>query len=230
MSTDTDVSLTNPGPGYHAFKPVHEKIFDLIEAITDNFGSDDAFSARVEGIEHRSRDGFMAFTDGGWRGIVSNGIYPGSGSVPRLIQKYVDADQKYCEDSFREEHDMSEGEEPDYDSQVWQDHAANWEMAEQDEWFVYIKAYYYRPGNHRNGGDESNVYFAVSINDDFGYGRESISWISSEVDHIIWSETVAVTDLTDEKLEELKQAAIAAYASSFGPGITTETTTEGAPS
>jgi hypothetical protein len=216
--------LDPTGPGDEAYKPVHEAVLEWVTEVTDSLASD-ALLSRVEEIEWRAYDGFMPHTAGGWRGVIYNDLY--HGGLPKIIEPYLEQDQKMCADQFLSDREIELpegtdlwawiGEQPAEVREAWEQFSSEWEQNDGDSpWFVYVKAYYFAAGSYGNDTGEDEVFFALTVNDDFGYGRESVPWLGKPVDHEVWTSTVPVADLhgtptAEEKFEQLRDELFKAW-------------------
>lgn len=103
--------------------PIESNVRAMFERIAERFGglSGYGMETEVQDVEHTSYDGFIPFTNGGFRVMamddLSNG--EGSGNLPKMLQKYVDQSHKDAAADFirdREElnaaFEASESEDP----------------------------------------------------------------------------------------------------------------------
>jgi hypothetical protein len=70
-------------------------MFERIAEVFDGF-SGYGMDTKPEPIEHNAYDGFMPFTNGGYRVMSMDDLSQcaGSGNIPKLIQPYIDSAQK----------------------------------------------------------------------------------------------------------------------------------------
>ena len=80
-----------------------DEIRDLIEDVCDGVGYD-AYYHDVNPISAESYSGFIAFTDGGWDGVVTFGFHGEEAWSTDAIRPYVERDHDECVAAFRSEH------------------------------------------------------------------------------------------------------------------------------
>lgn len=207
-------------------KPEHttdimEDVREMIEEVTESIGND-AWSCRVEEIESKSRDGFIAFTDGGWNGCVTFGFHQEVSWVVDQIKPFVERDQIQMFDQFLEERgalgEVIEPRQPDAEPNwelvdqhpEWEEFRDGWGQEDDTAWFVYVRAIFYDQDNHRNVSGEDEFQFCLGINDDFNYGRDSISWCKGGSTWV-WERNVAVSEITPELLAEIQREFLEAW-------------------
>lgn len=213
-----------------AFAAVDNLVKDWCEEVsedTSQFG--DAYDYKLEPVEHESRSGFIAFTNGGWDGIVfaSLGSAYSSGDTPKVIQPYLDSALKEAEEEFDREHGegtvkaiyawgddpaqlpLIEGvRQPDHPLQEeWWEFQDEW-LRSGDTYFYKVRALYFDSDNSRNESGEPEVFFAVGVNTDFEYGRDHIAWAGGQQTQWVWEKNVKVADITPELIETFKKEAM----------------------
>lgn len=177
---------------------------DVIEIIGDG-----AFRTIVSEIETEEYPGFIPPTDGGYSAAAHFGLHNETARATKPIAPFVEADEKACTAEYLVRTGLAE---IDYDDEEWQEFASEWEQNEDgNTWFVYVRAIYYAAGHYRNDTGEDEVFFFLGVNDDFEYGRDHIEWAPGVGTKDVWSETVKVTDLTEEKFTELRAVLLQAW-------------------
>jgi hypothetical protein len=101
-------------------------------------------------------------------------------------------------------------------AQKYQD---NYESGDDEEFFLHYRAIYYSKDNSRNESGEDEIYFFSAVNVDFGYGRDSRSWLkcygaNPNQHRNEYSRNVLLSELTpelvktiaDEMLENFKNS------------------------
>lgn len=216
--------------GPDQFADVAELVRDFVETVADDIkGQEECWGeANIEEVEHESRSGFCAYTNGGFDCCIASdlGHVYGSGSVPADLQKYVDSDladikiewNKANPDHeyddifaptpeelgqlalFDDGHRFTEAEH--WKEKYWE-FESEW-MSEGNTYFYKIRALYFAPENSSNETGEREVYFLAGLCTDFEYGRDSGT---------IWKyeKTVKAADITQELIDEMKTAALAAF-------------------
>ena len=184
----------------------YEKVQDKFELYP--YGAADS----VEEIESKSRDGFMAFTDGGFRGqgfsscysLYSSGYYTW---LPKKAEKAVEsmywANHEYAVEEFKKEYpdiyDELNGE-IDYHSLYSAGYGSEAErldervrdMAEEDTIMFEIGVFYYEPSNYRNDfKGEHSCYVFTAVNWESPYHRSKPQWEESK------SEQFSFNDMRD---------------------------------
>lgn len=78
-------------------------VTEVLEGV-EQFG--DVYGTKIDEVENRSRDGFIAFTDGGFDGwgYATLRDAQGSGAIPTAVQGYVDQALKDAEQAWDEKH------------------------------------------------------------------------------------------------------------------------------
>lgn len=217
------------------FAKVDAKVKTWVTEIIDHF--DQMGNARVSEIENQSRDGFWAWTEGGWDGVIYDDLYyrVGAGTVPAMLQATADSVQKDCAADWNEQNPehpyetlfgrttedegqqrlsgmtSTEAEADEAHRNAFYEFENRW-MSEGLSFFWKIRAIYYDVGNSKNVTGKPEVLFCVGLNDDFEYGRDSIGWLRSPSNggpgsHWLWEKTVMVHRLTPKRLEKLGKEA-----------------------
>ena len=185
-------------------------IHDLIEQITDSIGSD-AYFSRVEPIEYRSVPGFIPYTEGGLNGIVTFGFYQEYALSCKIIEPFVIRDYEEQRVEFRRQHELTDDADV-YDHPEWEDFQTEWEQSDEgSEWFVYVRAILFGTDNSRNETGEDEVCFIAMVNDDFGYGRDSIGYAPGG-SHDFYERTVKLSEVTADLLSEIQGEMLKAWA------------------
>lgn len=191
--------------------PAFESVAELIEEITDSIGRD-AWSARVDTIEFEHVPGFIPWTDGGWNGCITFGMHDETAWGCKLIRPFVEHDWELMQAEFRTEHELAGDIELDYDTHPeYEDFVTRWEQDDDSCWFVYVRAIVYGEGHHKSESGKAEVLFCFAVNDDFNYGRDSISWLGGVGSHWLWERTVIVDEITPEVLDEIRTAMFQAW-------------------
>lgn len=218
---------------------IGEAVSDIIDTLShwDEAGvygtNIDDRTGQVDRIEHRSRDGFIPRTNGGWNGMAYVSFNQGRYGTWKCMDGYYDRDYRDMAESFhREQGDGAEHEdhvaafeavieaerrkadEPllpgmpreyaeNMPAHKWRD---GWENEGDDcSFFLVVRAIYYLPGNHRCETGEPEVYFFAGVNLDFDYGRDSIAWAGGDqYAKPEYSLTIPLAQVTPEKLAEVK--------------------------
>lgn len=183
-------------------------IEEWVRQTTDNVGLD-AYGYDVSPISSESYDGFIAFTDGGWDGIVTFGLHSEETYRIPLIAKVEEADYAWCREEFVKLHGITDEEVDDHDE--WEDFRMEWEMNDDSCWFMKVRAIFYEAENRRNETGQDEVLLCVGINDDFNYGRDSVgAWAGNIGTHWTWERTIPLADVTPELLAECQAEALKA--------------------
>jgi hypothetical protein len=198
-------------------------------------GFDDVYGVNLDEVENRSRDGFIAFTDGGFNGVglgsMSYGY--GSGCAPQAIQPYIDSalkdiekdwDERHPEHTVawiyasEEEHPTLPGITPSREREHWREKFHEFEhesMSEGGTYFYKVRVLFYDTDNSSNESGEPEAFFMVGINTDFEYGRDTIPWLtcygqSPHCTKWLWEKTVKIRDLNPRRIASLTRQAIKA--------------------
>lgn len=185
-----------------------ETMQELIETVTDAIGSD-AYSTRVEPIEDKCVPGFIPFTNGGWNGVCNFTLNSDAGRSVPIINKYVQRDEEECVRCFMAENDI-ENESDIYDHPDWESYADSWN-SDDATWFVYVRACYFTPDNHRNRSGEPEWSLGVAINTDFDYGRDHVAYAGGACNHWIWEREILDSEVTPALLAEMKTEMMKAW-------------------
>lgn len=199
-----------------------QDVLDEIEGFNDVHG------VSLDEVENRSRDGFIAFTDGGFNGIgtATMSAAHGAGVTPQAIQPYLDSVLRDVREAWDSEH-------PDHPvSWLWEneevEHAAMREplkqafyeaedaaLSEGGAYFYKVRVLFYDRDRSSNETGEPEAFFMVGINTDFEYGRDTIPWLScyGKSPHCtkwLWEKTVKIRDLNARRIASLTRQAIKA--------------------
>ena len=193
------------------FDVLKEQIDDAIEELPREYEQSENFKG--EEVESKSRDGFMAFTNGGyeatWFEYISQ--FSGSGnSLPTAqldaeMQRQVDYQYKNAKDRFVEEYpeiveelgeeniDYNSLQEAGYESEAEQ--LSEWEMDfdGDDSIMCEIGAYYYDTENYRGVDGKDTIRLFGVVNLESPYHRRGNLEDSYDI------------DITFDSIEELKE-------------------------
>lgn len=214
---------------------VSDDLRDVVAAVLDSAEGWNAYNPRIEAVETAARSGFVPFTDGGWDGRITAGVYgsQGGGYLPKCLDAFASDDyaakvaayvaETYPAETFADGEAAArfERDVQSYDTAPDAYHKAEafengWQ--EQDSEFYYdARALLFGPENTRNETGEAEVYLFAGVNVDFEYGRDSVPWLACygsnpNMHRGEWSRTVKVSDLTPEVLAECQAAMIDALA------------------
>jgi len=158
---------------------------------------------KVQHIEHKSYDGFIAFTNGGLDlmlltdlgTVYSSGTGPANEKVSNQLDKIIASSQQDALESFVQENKTvlqglypdADLDNPTYDIINYHDlyNIKQGELAEtlseiESEWFTeggtfwyQFRVIYYSADNARNETGKDEMYFLAGTNLDFEYGRDS---------------------------------------------------------
>lgn len=150
-------------------KKVEELIKDALENVVIPYENHDF---TVDEVEHKHRDGFIPFTNGGFTLSATSdlGLAHDSGSYPTVIGEYIESSVKDARESY-------EGE--NYDTDDYYDHEHNW-LAEGGAFWYEIRVLYYSKNNRRNISGQDEILVLAGVNTDFEYGRDKGLQISFE--------------------------------------------------
>lgn len=177
----------------------------FVEGVCNNLqGFEDVYGTEVEPVETEAYDGFIPYTDGGYDGVAFGllSYAYGSGSAPAAIQPYIDSSIKDAEEEFHREHGITVEElyqqrsdmwkeweqpalpgieKPTYPPEpelleTWHEMEDSW-LSEGGTYYYKVRVLFYRPDNYRNKSGDYEVRIFAYLNTDFGYGRDSISWL-----------------------------------------------------
>jgi hypothetical protein len=206
-----------------------------LDVLAEVEGFEDVYSTKVSEVENRSRDGFIAFTDGGFAGIgtaTMDAAY-GSGCVPEAIKPYLDREIKDIEEAWNEKHPehpvdwIYASDEPhptlpgipaSTEREHWREKFYDFEhesMSEGGTYFYKVRVVFYDRSNSSNETGEPEAFFMVGINTDFEYGRDSIPWLrcygrDPQCTKWLWEKTVKIKDLSPRRIASLTRQAIKA--------------------
>lgn len=203
--------------------PFHEKIRELFADRVDDL-DEFGLSPEVQDVEHKSRDGFFPFTNGGLSVMIMNDLANvwGSGeSFPPEVQadidKAIDYSLECAMDSFIDvyhadldriygttnpeelKEKISYHDLYDKDAGSLAEKLSEYEhtcLTEGSEFWLVLRAFYFSADNNRNNSGEDEIYFHAGVNTDFTYGRDKGLIIT-------FDRNVKVSELTDDMLEEI---------------------------
>ena len=170
---------------------LEEKLNDAFEEIASDYellGSEDG----GEEVEYKSRDGFMAFTNGGYSvtGITDVSFLVGSGkglptdSLQKEIDRVDTEGYENATEEFKKKYPeiVAElGEDNIYYNELYDKgyvNEAEWLSEAERSWsdisvLFKLSAYYYEPGNYHSDAPKSDsVYVKYAVNTDYEYHRE----------------------------------------------------------
>ena len=159
----------------------------------------------VEPVESQSRDGFIAYTDGGWDGVAYAELNyaHGSGHVPAAVKPAIESTLRDAAEAFADKHGITEAEMDQWEADErarlalpalpgmepvdkHPNHPLReqlWEM--QDSWmmeggtyFYKCRVMFYEADNYRNDSDVPMVRLFAYLNTDYEYGRDHIPWLT----------------------------------------------------
>lgn len=205
--------------------PFDSKISDLFEEHAEEL--DEFGLGRVpERINHEGYDGFIPYTNGGWRCMIMDDLSRvwGSGSTyaeepQKVIRQGIDYSLDCAIESFIEEyhaalralygfgdkealkevvnyHNLYERGESGLAEKL-SEHE-NTSLSEGGEFWVEFRAHYYAADNNRNETGEDEICFIAGVNTDFEYGRDSGLQVTYE-------RTFTVAELANLDLAEIVQ-------------------------
>lgn len=218
------INDTKTGPEHFAdvAELVRKFVADVSEPISEQdevYGNGD-----ITEIEHRSYDGFIAYTNGGLESCLpaDMSMAYSAGDWPVDLQVYIDQDldsvkNQWNEDNPDHQYDAifaptleEQGQQNAFGpvtSNKWRetywDFESEW-MREGGTYFYKIRAIYYAADNSRNETGEREIYFMAGLCLDFEYGRDKGT---------IWKydRTVKAADLTPELIDEMVKDALEAF-------------------
>lgn len=168
---------------------------------------DDCYGhVQIEPVESQSRDGFIAYTDGGWDGVAYAELSyaHGSGHVPAAVKPAIESSLDDAAEAFAEENGITVEEMNQWEADesarlampalpgmepadTFVNHPlreALWEQ--QDDWlreggtyFYKCRVMFYDAANSRNDSDVPMVRLFAYLNTDYEYGRDHIPWMSA---------------------------------------------------
>ena len=206
-------------------------VTEVLEAVEDFH---DVYGTNLSEVENRSRDGFIAFTDGGFDGIGMATLRDaeGSGAIPEIIRPYLESAQKDAEKDWDEAHPdhpiswiyadeppqgVLPGIEPSREREHWRQEwheFSDQHIGEGGTYFYKVRVLFHGD-RHDSESGEPEVLFCVGINTDFEYGRDHIPWLrcygrDPNCTKWVWEKTVKVADLTEEMVEQFIDEAVKA--------------------
>ena len=220
------------------FQNVLDLCRQFSEEVLENLQSREfIYDYTINEVENKSRDGFVAFTDGGFDGIGYADLRSawGSGDAPKVIQPYIDRDLEECKTEWDEQnpehtyewifdYEANENERKQMNlafvesyhptkRECWQEKYWDFEnewLSEGGTYFYKARVLFFDEGASRNVSGEPEAYFMVGINTDFEYGRDYISWAGGSQTDWVWEKNVPVKDLTPDLIESMIEEATSA--------------------
>ena len=177
-----------------------EKLQEAMDDLPENYGG--CVDTMVQPIEHKSYDGFIPFTNGGFELTVPTDLMSmyGSGSGPsnkkidEYLQGVIESSQQDALESFVQENKPvfeelfpdADLENPTYylinyhklydmDQGALAEQLSEYEhsyMTEGSTFFYQLRAQYYSADNIRNESGDDEIVFIAGVNTDFEYGRD----------------------------------------------------------
>jgi hypothetical protein len=220
------------------FEPALDLARNFVTEVLEELESSEyIYSSNVDEVENKSRDGFMAFTEGGFEGIGYADLRSdyGTGNAPKVIQPYIDSSLKDAQTYWDEENpehlyewifdneadeiaktqlSMLEGYNPT-PREVWAEKYYEYEdesLQEGGTYFYKARVLFYDEDNRRNETGEPEAYFMIGINTDFEYGRDNISWAGGNQTEWLWEKNIPIKDLTQELIDTFVEEANKAFA------------------
>lgn len=156
----------------------------VLDFMTDEFRDCPSFyenygrccDTQPEPIEHRSYDGYIPYTNGGFQMLLMSDIYTsiGSGSFPESLRVELDRVQEQCEQDYRSDNDIAEEVGIDYGSDTDFHEYEQSYLTEQSEFWYTLRVSYHTSDNDRlpehKGKDK--LHIMAGVNTDYGYGRD----------------------------------------------------------
>ena len=157
----------------------------------------------VEKIPHKSYDGFIPFTNGGYElSFMSDlSLACGSGSHSKLITPYIESCLSDALKWFKDENPkFNETNQDDPLRDAFNDYQHEW-LSEGGEFWYQLRVIFFAADNHRNITGKDEIYIISGTNTDFSYGRDSGLQTA-------YKKTLKVDGLTCKRLKEVIQDAI----------------------
>jgi hypothetical protein len=207
---------------------VKEGVTEAIDEVASKFESE----PRVDAIEHKSRDGFMAFTEGGYLGdfmtnlgyLSGTGVGIGDAETQAKLDGFIAQTYESALESFKEAHadeikdipedklnyhdlyELGKGDLAERLSEIESDAQNDWSIVGS------IGVNYFAPDNTRNQSKKPEFYVYAVVNWETPYHRSGSAFRqntghSMETEKVIFEE-----DIVAETPEQLKAALTAALA------------------
>lgn len=203
---------------------IETKFQDAMDDLPENYGG--CIDTQVQPINHKSYDGFIPFTNGGFDLTVPTDLMSmyGSGSGPanEIVSKQLDTiietSQREALEQFVQENKSvfeelfpdADLDKPSYDVINYHDlydmdqgnlaeqlsEYENEYMTEGSTFFYQLRAIYYSADNARNESGEDEILFLAGTNLDFEYGRDKGLEVSYE-------KCVPLEGLTTEQVDTI---------------------------
>lgn len=173
----------------------HRQLFNAYEI----FG----YPEDVEVIPHKSCDGFIPYTNGGYAlSFMSDlSLAWGSGSHSKVVAPFI---KSSLEDSLKwfksENPTFDETNENDHLWDAYNKYEYEW-MSESSAFWYQLRVIFFSANNCRNLTGEDEIYIISGTNTDFSYGRDAGLQIAYE-------KTLKIVGLTCKRLQETIQDAI----------------------
>ena len=213
----------------HIPKYIDHKLGDMFAEITETTESEFEVTGNIEAIEHKSRDGFIPFTNGGlsFNAPINLDYLNGSGkgfvnaAVEKTIEKTVDYAYKGALSFFIAEHraelkslfttkqlDNNSGDINYHTLYSLHNGALAEELSETESaWlectlFVEHRIQFYAADNSRNETGSDEICFLSGVNTDYDYGRDKGL-------EITFNRTVELDNLTPKLIKEITKEMLA---------------------
>lgn len=180
----------------------------LLDCLNDHASYFDKYETHsidveVEEVPHLGCDGFIPYTNGGYKlSFLSElGLAWGSGSHSTVIQPYIESCLKDSLQYFKDENpDFDETDENDTLWDSFSEYESDY-LSEGGAFWYELRVYFFSADNYRNKSGQDEIYIFSGTNTDFEYGRDSGLQIAFEVNLI-------VSELTCDLLKDTLQNAI----------------------
>jgi hypothetical protein len=166
-----------------------EKIEDAVNEVPNYY--ENSYNFTGEEVEHNSRDGFIAYTDGGYEAQWFENISSLQGSGYGLptagldaeMQRQVDYNYEYAKDRFKDDYPeiVEELGEENIDYNSLQDAGYDGEAEQLSEWemnydgddtiLMQIGSFYYTPENYRGKDSKNTMFVFGNVNLESPYHR-----------------------------------------------------------
>lgn len=159
----------------------------------------DGEKSRVEEVEYQAREGFLPFTNGGYR-VMKYGdlaLAESTGSFPPIIGERLEASYEYALDCFAEENPdkvMTDNQVKEEYREEWCDYYSAW-LSEGGLFGYEVRALFYGRDNLRNVSGKDEIRVFAGVNTDFEYLRDGGL-------HTTFERTLQVDGLTPEVLAD----------------------------
>ena len=174
----------------------YSKVYDILEskiedAVADLYSTyENSERAEGEEVEHKSRDGFIPFTNGGYssRWFEYSNVLEGSGislptkSLEDKVEEFRENNREYALERFEEEYpeiveelggidnvDYNSLMDAGYDSEA--DDLDEFERDDEDSIMMEVEAFYYNPNNDRGEDGKHTIQLSGVVNLEAPYHR-----------------------------------------------------------